>query len=136
MTHSHSFAARNRNAAGFTLVELLVVIAIIAVLAAVAVPAYAQYRRNAADSEMRVALQNARNAMEAFYEANDLTYESVTRLDLEAKGFPPDPDITLVILTATLSDYSLRACRAGGTAQSFKFDTSNGLIVAEDVPCS
>lgn len=39
-----------RNAQGFTLIELMIVVAIVAILAAVAFPAYNNYRANAAEN--------------------------------------------------------------------------------------
>lgn len=54
--------------AGFTLVELMVVVAISAVLAAVAVPAYMNYVNRAKQSEAVAALMNAKLDQEMYYQ--------------------------------------------------------------------
>src|SRR5215468_4673198 len=60
-----------RSRAGFTLVELLVVVAILGILAAIAIQAMARYRQQAYDAAAIHDLANAVKAEEAYY----ATYE-------------------------------------------------------------
>lgn len=59
---------------GFTLIELLIVIAIIGILAAIAIPAYQNYIKRAAYSELITAMSPIKLAIEACYtQEQDLT---------------------------------------------------------------
>jgi type IV pilus assembly protein PilE len=60
-----------RPQAGFTLVELMVVVAIVAILAAVATPAYINYLNRVKQSEATSLLLTARIEMEEFFTDNN-----------------------------------------------------------------
>lgn len=68
----HSAIGKQRRAhAGFSLVEILMVLAIIAILGAVAFPAYTSYLARGLRAEARAQLQLAAQYMHRFYAAND-----------------------------------------------------------------
>ena len=74
---------RGRCEAGFTLVELLVVMLILAVLAAVAIPAFFSQRDKARDAEAKVEVRTAQTALEAWATDHDGDYSGADRPALE-----------------------------------------------------
>lgn len=58
---------RHQRQAGFTLIELMIVVAIIAILASVALPAYTDYVRRAKASEAVAELSSWRGKMEQYF---------------------------------------------------------------------
>lgn len=57
--------------AGFTLIELMIVVAIIGILAAVALPAYQDYTKRAKMSEVILAASACRTAVTEFFQATN-----------------------------------------------------------------
>lgn len=62
--------APTRLAAGFTLVELMIVVAIIAILSAIAIPQYNQYTERAKLAEATSTMMDLRVRLEQYYQDN------------------------------------------------------------------
>ncbi len=104
-------ARRPSDEAGFTLVELLVVLVVIGVLVELVVPAYLSYKERAGDTAARSNLRTAMSAAEAYY-SESTTYVGMNRsaLVLIDGGLSP----TLTVASAAAS-YCLRDTVSGRT---------------------
>jgi type IV pilus assembly protein PilA len=71
-THPQEFHMKRRIQAGFTLIELMIVVAIIGILAAVALPAYQDYTVRAKASEVLLAASSAKNGVAEFVGINSV----------------------------------------------------------------
>ncbi len=84
---------RTRRTAGFTLVELMVVMLIIAILASIAIPAYVSSIRAAREAVLREDLHVMRDAIDAYTNDKDKAPQSLD--DLVSAGYlkviPKDP---------------------------------------------
>jgi type IV pilus assembly protein PilA len=120
-------AGRPNSTAGFSLIELLVVIGIIGILASVALAQYATYKQNGVDTQMESSLQAGRLAMEAYFVEHD-TYATADEATLRSSyGFRYTPGVSFTIITKTDARYRLQACAVGGSSAALVFDSTVGL---------
>ena len=76
---------RTRSKAGFTLIELMIVVAIIGLLAAIAIPSFMQYQARSRRSEAYANIGGIVRAQKAFFAERDTYHDSTA----------PWPDFTL-----------------------------------------
>lgn len=80
---------KTNSQAGFTLVELMVVVAIIGILAAVAIPNYQKYQARARQAEARVALSAIYTAEKAFVSEQATYTGCLNQIGYTPDGFQP-----------------------------------------------
>jgi len=113
---------RRRQAAGFTLIELMIVVAIIAILAAIAVPIYSDYITRGKLTEAQNNLSALRVQMEQYFQDNR-TYLDTAGANCGVPMPTTGSNSTVKYFTytcaATSSSYKITA--AGATTQTANF---------------
>ena len=112
--------------AGFTLVEILIVIAIIGVLAVIAIPQFIAYRNRSIDAQMRSDLRNAAVAVESYFTKRNVYPSSID--EVEGFGFQATDGVTLTLNIVSPTSYTITAAKPGGTQASFTFSSTTGSI--------
>ncbi|MGD8478248.1 MAG: type IV pilin protein [Burkholderiales bacterium] len=110
-----------QKAAGFTLIEVLIVVAIVALLASIAMPAYTEYVMRGRLVEAQSGLQVKRVELEQFFQDN----RTYVGYDCTAN---PSENFTFSCTTQNATQYVLQADGKGGTTMDdfvFTLDQDN-----------
>jgi type IV pilus assembly protein PilA len=107
--------------AGFTLVELMVVVAIIGILAAIGVPQFQKFQAKARQTEAKTGLAGLYSALKA-YQAESTTYTSC----LFNAGYAPDTPTRAYSIGFALAGTGANTCGpAGNTSCNLYYTTGN-----------
>ena len=114
----------NKNAKGFTLIELMIVVAIIGILAAIAMPQYNKYVARTQVAEAFALLGQVKQALTLYYQENGAFPAGNHRARHDALGIPRRNQYR------NSSDYvhQIRVLGAGSPGIQVRFDTeANGV---------
>lgn len=115
--------------AGFTLLELLVVLVILGVMAALAIPQYASYRLRAFNAQAQSDLRSAVNAQEAFFEKYEAYGDCMNAgCEVALRGYRRSEGVSIAC-TPRESDqlYQCSTIHARGN-RTFYYDSENSVF--------
>lgn len=118
-----------RNASGFTLIEVLMVVVILGILAVIALPRFTSVKGSAFDASAKSDLRNAMTAQEAYYSDNQ-SYAS----DLDdLQDFVPHVDVTITVEEGDEGRFVMTAQH--GLGQCWEIDSADGVVLLRGDAC-
>jgi len=120
-----------RDEAGFTLVELLIVVAIIAILAAIAIPQFTKYRLRGYKTELDSDAKNAYTAAQAYLTDNpSVTVNSLAMLN--TGGYQKSQNVSFVNggMSLTAGNVELKTTAAGLTDNNVVIGFDGNILFA------
>lgn len=124
---AHPNASPQRSQAGFTLIEMMIVVVVLALLAAVALPSFLDSLRKSRRAEAFTALSAVQQAQER-WRSNNPSYSS--NLTASPTATPPNPRglglpattpgglYTVALSGTSATDYTVSAVAVAGTSQA------------------
>ncbi|WP_280548358.1 type IV pilin protein [Halomonas sp. 11-S5] len=103
-----------RRSAGFTLIELMIVVAIVAILASIAYPSYTRYVERSKRTDAYAGLQNAAGVLERCYTVYNSYNDSNCSLE-DGNTLPSPEDYYTIFIAASGSSYTVSAKLKSGS---------------------
>jgi len=122
---------RSKNAAGFSLIELMIAVAIIGILSAIAIPAYGNYLMRARLTEAFTALGSAQTAAEEYW-SNKHTYVDFDT-ETPSRMPPAGTNFNYSLVSPSASGFKIKAT-GKGQAAGFNYTIDQSGKRTSDLP--
>jgi type IV pilus assembly protein PilA len=122
-----------RGRAGFTLIEILVVVAIIGILAAIAIPQFAAYRKRGYEAVARSDLKNAASAQEAYF-AQTHMYKAGALTSGTPPGYNKSADISSIDAAVGTSTFLITATHSNCAGVTWTYSSTAGISAGPSCP--